>query len=111
METSALVPAMLRLDPVFVAATVNALPAGRDVLSSAISKVTVSADPFTDALAIRDGSTVTVTVSASLKSVPFLTVSENVKSVWLCTDGAMNTGFAAVASSSATLGPAVCVQA
>ena len=52
----------------------------------------------------------TVTVSVSL-FVPSLTVSEKVRAVELLTDGAMNVGVAEAASSSATVGPAVCVQA
>ena len=110
METSAFVPAISRLEPVFRACTVNALLWGLDVVFSAVSKVTVSVAPFTLALAIRDGSTVTVTVSLVV-TVPSLTVSENVRAVELLTGGAMNTGVADVASSSATFGPAVWVQA
>ena len=53
----------------------------------------------------------TATVSASLDDVPSLTVSENVRSVELDTDGARNAGVAEVASSSATAGPPVCVHA
>ena len=110
MATAALAPAMARAAPGFVAVTVNALLAGLDVASSAVSKVAVSVDPSTDALVIRDGSTVTVTVSRT-NSVPSLTVSENVRSVELATEGAMNAGVAEAASSSAAAGPAVCLQA
>ena len=111
METEEPVPRMMRLDPGFVAVTVNALLAGLDVVFSALSKVTVSASSSTDALTTRDGSTVTVTVSASVTCVPCWTVSENVRSVWLLTDGAVNAGVAEAASSSVTGGPPVCVQA
>ena len=110
MATDAAVPAMLRLDPDFVAVTVNALPAGVDVASSAVSKVTTSSSPSTVARVTRVGSTVTVTVSVTL-IVPSLNVSEKVRSVRLLTGGATNTGVGEVVSSSATVGPAVCVQA
>ena len=110
MDTAAPVPAMERLDPAFEAVTVKALPSGFDVASSAASKVTLSSSPSTDALFTRDGRTLTVTVSVSL-FVPSRTASENVRSVRLRTDGAMNAGVAEVGSSSATVGPAVCVQA
>ena len=109
MATSEPVPRMMRLGS-FVVVTVNAWLAGLDVASSALSKVTVSAVPSTVALTTRDGSTVTVTVSASLY-VPASTVSENVRSVELLTEGAMNAGVADDASSSVTTGPPVCVHA
>ena len=110
MDTDAAVPAMVRLDPAFRAVTVKALPAGFDVASSVVSKVTLSSSPSTFALFTRDGSTVTVTVSVSV-FVPSRTVSENVRAVELRTDGAMNAGVAEVASTSATVVPPVCVQA
>ena len=51
MATDEPVPRMSRLPtPVFVAVTVNALLAGLDVASSALSKVTFSAVPSTVAL-------------------------------------------------------------
>jgi len=82
--------------------------------SSTRSNTSFTAPPSTDALFTRgrdtDGSTVTVTVSVWVL-VPSLTVSENVRSVELLTDGAMNAGVAEVASSSVTLGPPVCVHA
>ena len=110
IATDAVLPAMLRLEPTLLAVTVNALPAGFDVASSVVSKVTLSSSPSTFALFTRDGSTVTVTVSVRV-FVPSLTVSENVRAVELRTEGAMNAGVAEVASSSATFGPPVCVQA
>ena len=41
--------------PVRLPVTVNALPAGREPASSALSKVTVSSFPFTDALSNAGG--------------------------------------------------------
>ena len=111
MATEEPVPRMVRIDPVFVAVTVNALPAGLDVVFSALSKVTVSVLPSTFAPTTRDGSTVTVTVSVVRTSVASPSVSENVRSVELLTEGAVNAGVAEVASSSVTAGPAVCVHA
>ena len=56
----------------FEAVTVNALLAGLEVkvVLSAASKVTVSTSPPTEALTTRDGSTVTVTVSAVAGGLP-----------------------------------------
>ena len=110
MATDAAVPAMVRLEPAFRAVTVNALPAGFDVASSAVSKVTLSSSPSTFALFTRDGSTVTVTVSVG-GFIASPTASEKVRGVELVTDGAMNAGVAEVASSSVTVGPRVCVHA
>ena len=93
-----------------MAVTLNALLAGLDIVSSALSKVTVSAVPFTVAPTTRDGSTVTVTVSVALY-VPAETVSENVRSVELLTEGAVNAGVAEAASSSVTVVPPVCAHA
>ena len=101
---------MVRIEPDFEAVTVNALLAGFEFVFSAVSKVTLSLVPSTFALFTRDGSTVTVTVS-SLVVVPSLTVSEKVRSVWVLTDGAMNAGVDELASSSITVGPAVCDHA
>ena len=50
MVTGAAVPPMVRLVPDFEAVTVNALLAGFDIVFSAVSKVTVSTSPVTDAL-------------------------------------------------------------
>ena len=49
METNALAPAMVRLDPAFVAITANALLAGLALVLSAVSKMTLSAFPSTRA--------------------------------------------------------------
>ena len=58
---------------------------------------------------LAGGRTRTVTASATLSCVPSLTVSENTRSVR--TEGAVKDGAAEAASSSATVSPAVCVQA
>ena len=51
IDTAALVPLMVRAAPLEgVAVTMNALPAGAEVVSRASSKVTDSAVPFTPAL-------------------------------------------------------------
>ena len=111
MVTGVFAPRMVRLgSPSFLTVTLNALLGGREFGSSALSKVTVSAVPSTVAPTTRDGSTVTVTVSVALYS-PTSTVSENVRSVELLTEGAVNAGVADVASSSVTVVPLVCVHA
>ena len=111
MDTAALVPRMVRLDPPFAARTVNALASGAEVASSAMSNSAVSVAPFTVAPVICGGCTVTVTESGGLEDVPSFTVSENTRFVALGTPGGMNTGFAVRAPTSVTAGPPVCVHA